>query len=119
MQIYRNPSSGRYALAVPYEFGNTTLLVHPDFLFVHSDGDDIVMDVLDPHRHDATDAAPEWAALADHASDHPDRVLAVIRDASGDLRALDLTAAGVGDRVAKATNEELREALFAAEGTAF
>jgi type III restriction enzyme len=39
---YRNPNSGRHALAVPYEFGDKTLLMHPDFLFFHQDGDEIV-----------------------------------------------------------------------------
>lgn len=90
---YRNPSSGRHALAIPYEFGDKTLIMHPDFLFFHQDGDEIVLDLIDPHRHDANDAAPKWTALATYAADHPDglrRVLAVIRDAHGDLRALDL-----------------------------
>jgi type III restriction enzyme len=78
---------------VPYEFGEKTLLMHPDFLFFHQDGVQIVIDVIDPHRHDASDSAPKWAGLAKYAADHPDklrRVLAVIRDTSGDLRALDL-----------------------------
>jgi len=119
---YRNPSSGRHALAVPYEFGDKTLLMHPDFLFFHRDGDDLVMDILDPHRHDLADAAPKWSALARYATEHPDRVrrvLAVIRDNSGTLRALDLTADGVGEQVAEATNKELMEALFASEGMAY
>lgn len=119
---YRNPSSGRHALAVPYEYGDRTLLMHPDFLFFHRDGDDLVMDIIDPHRHDLTDAGAKWAALARYATDHPDRVrrvLAVIRDASGALRALDLTADGIGEKVAKATNKELMEALYFVEGMTY
>lgn len=119
---YRNPSSGRYALAVPYEYGDKTLFMHPDFLFFHRDGDEIVMDILDPHRHDLADAAPKWSALAGYATQHPDRVrraLAVIRDASGTLRALDLTADAIGETVAKATNKELMGALFASEGMTY
>lgn len=115
---YRNPNSGRHALAVPYEFGDRTLLMHPDFLFFHRDGDDIVMDVIDPHRHDLADAAPKWAALAQYAQDHADRVrrvLAVIRTTAGELRALDL-AADVGDKVAAAVNRDLMEALFGSDG---
>ncbi|CAN5834483.1 hypothetical protein BH20ACT6_BH20ACT6_22750 [soil metagenome] len=67
---YRNASSGRHALAIPYEFGDKSLLMHPDFLFFHQDGDDIVLDLIDPHRHDANDAAPKWAALARYAAEH-------------------------------------------------
>ncbi len=120
---YRNPSSGRYALAIPYEFGDKTQLMHPDFLFWHDDGTgDYGLDVIDPHRHDLADAAPKWAALAKYASDHNAlvrRVLAVIRDASGDLRALDLTKEGIGEKIAAATNKELMESLFASEGMAY
>lgn len=119
---YRNPSSGRQALAIPYEFGDKSLLVHPDFLFFHQDGDDIVLDLIDPHRHDANDAAPKWAALARYAAEHGEglrRVLAVIRNAQGHLRALDLRRDGIAEKVAAATNKELMEALFAAEGMSY
>lgn len=119
---YRNPSSGRYALAIPYDFGDKSLLMHPDFLFFHQDGDEIVLDIIDPHRHDANDAAPKWAALAKYASDHPDalrRVLAVIRDAQGNLRALDLRKDGIADQVVAATNRDLMETLFASEGMSY
>ena len=119
---YRNPSSGRYALAIPYEFGEKRLLVHPDFMFFHQDGDDVVIDIIDPHRHDANDAAPKWAALAKYASEHGEhlrRVLAVIRNAQGNLRALDLTKDGMAERVASAPNKDLIESLFAAEGMTY
>lgn len=119
---YRNPSAGRYALAIPYEFGDKSLLMHPDFLFFHQDGEEIVLDIIDPHRQDANDAAPKWSALAKYAIDHPEglrRVLAVIRDAQGNLRALDLRKDGITQKVAAATNKDLLEALFASEGTSY
>ena len=119
---YRNPNSGRYALAVPYDFGEKNLLMHPDFLFFHQDGDEVVMDVIDPHRHDLADAAPKWSALARYAQEHPDRVrrvLAVARTTAGELRALDLTAEGIADRITTATNKDLLEALFASDGYAY
>lgn len=118
---YRNPSSGRHALAIPYDFGQRTLLMHPDFLFFHQDGD-VVIDIVDPHRHDLVDAAPKWEALANYASDHSEhlrRVLAVIRDSSGSLRALDLRQSGIASKVAAATNKDLMESLFATDGTAY
>jgi len=119
---YRNPNSGRHALAVPYEFGDKTLLMHPDFLFFHQDGPQIVMDIIDPHRHDLADAAPKWASLARYAQDHPQRVrraLAVIRTTAGELRTLDLTAAGIADKIADAVSKDRLEALFASEGVAY
>ncbi|MFE3280044.1 DEAD/DEAH box helicase [Nocardia sp. NPDC059239] len=116
---YRNPSSGRNALAIPYEFGDKYLLMHPDFLFWHDDGDgDYVMDIVDPHRHDLADTCAKWAAMARYAQDHADRVrrcFAVIK--VGDkLRALDLTADGIADRISVATNKSLIEKIFEAEG---
>ncbi|WP_062989980.1 DEAD/DEAH box helicase [Nocardia anaemiae] len=116
---YRNPSSGRNALAVPYEFGDKHQLMHPDFLFWHDDGDsDYVMDIVDPHRHDLADTSAKWAALARYAQDHCDRVrrcLAVIK--VGDkLRALDLTANDIADKIGVATNKSLVEAVFEGEG---
>lgn len=119
---YRNPSSGRHALAVPYEFGDKTQLMHPDFLFFHRDGDDLVLDIVDPHRHDLADTAPKWAALSRYATNHSDhvrRVLAVIRDSTGNLRALDLTAPGITEQVASATNKELFETLFTVRGMVY
>jgi type III restriction enzyme len=118
---YRNPSSGKHALAIPYEYGeDKARLLHPDFLFFHQDGNHIVIDIVDPHRHDGADTAPKWAALAKYAADHPEhqrRVVAVIKDANGTLRSLDLTKPGIASQVAAATDKDRIEALFAAEGT--
>lgn len=40
----------------------------------------------------------------------------VIRNAQGHLRALDLRKDGIAEKVTAATNKDLMEALFAAEG---
>lgn len=119
---YRNPASGKHAVAVPYAYGDGTRLLHPDFLFFHQDGDRLVVDIVDPHRHDGADTAPKWAALARYAEDHPDiyrRVLAVIRDEDGVLRALDLTATGMQEKVAAAGDKAKMEALFASDGVKY
>jgi type III restriction enzyme len=119
---YRNPSSGRHALAVPYEFGDKHQLMHPDFLFWHDDGDsEYVMDIVDPHRFDLADTSAKWSALSRYAQDHADRVrrcLAVAK-VDGSLRALDLTVAGIDEHIAEATNQNLLEAIFLAEGVSY
>lgn len=119
---YRNPSSGQHALAVPYLFGDKYQLMHPDFLFWHDEGDgEYVMDIVDPHRHDLADTSAKWAALSLYAQDHSERVrrcLAVIK-IDGVLRALDLTAPGIGERIAEATNKNLIEDLFVSDGMAY
>jgi type III restriction enzyme len=119
---YRNPSSGKYALAIPYAYGDKTRLLHPDFLFFNEESGRVVVDIVDPHRHDAADAAPKWAALAKYAVDHPDhlrRVVAVIKDSKGTLRSLDLTADGIAQKVAVASDGASMEALFAVEGSTY
>lgn len=119
---YRNPSSGKHALAVPYKFGDKYQLMHPDFLFFHDDADgEFVMDIVDPHRYDLADTSAKWSALARYAQDHSDRVrrcLAIIK-VGGSLRALDLKMDGIDERLLGATNGILIEALFAAEGMAY
>ncbi|MEV3923506.1 hypothetical protein [Actinomadura coerulea] len=117
---YRNPGSGRHALAVPYQGGDKTLLMHPDSLFSHEDGDDIVMDIIDPHRHDLADAAPKWSALARYTQDHADRVRRVLafKITDGELRALDLTANGIAEKMQTAS-KDLLEALFASGGFSY
>lgn len=119
---YRNPSSGRHALAIPYKFGDKHQLMHPDFLFWHDDGDgEYVMDIVDPHRHDLADTSAKWAALSKYAQEHPGlvrRCLAITK-IDGSLRALDLTKDGIDERIATATNQNLIEAIFAAEGMSY
>ncbi|SRX96063.1 type III restriction protein res subunit [Arthrobacter chlorophenolicus A6] [Mycobacterium shimoidei] len=119
---YRNPSSGKHALAVPYEFGDKYQLMHPDFLFWHDEGDGkYVMDIVDPHNHSLADTHAKWAALSKYAQDHPDRVrrCLAVAEIDGVMRALDLTKNGVDERIAAATNKNLIEALFAEEGMAY
>lgn len=119
---YRNPSSGQHALAVPYEFGDKHQLMHPDFLFWHDDGaGEYVMDIVDPHRFDLADTSAKWSALSRYAQDHTDRVrrCLAIAKIGGSLRALDLTVAGIDERIAGATNQNLIEAIFVAEGMSY
>ncbi|QIK50354.1 DEAD/DEAH box helicase family protein (plasmid) [Gordonia terrae] len=119
---YRNPSSGRHALAVPYEFGDKHQLMHPDFLFWHDDGDgEYVMDIVDPHDYTRSDTSTKWSALSRYAQDHPDRVrrCLAIAKVAGSLRALDLTKVGIDERIGEATNQNLIEAIFVTEGLSY
>lgn len=118
---YRNPSSGRHALAIPYEFGEKHQLMHPDFLFWHEDDGTYVMDIVDPHRHDLADTSAKWAALSRYAQHNVKQVRRCLAMAKigGALRALDLTAENIDERIATASNQNLIEDLFASEGMAY
>lgn len=116
---YRNPSSGRAALAISYRYGNEYRLMHPDFLFVHEDGGDLVVDIVDPHFHTDSATAQKWAALARYASEHSGlvrRATAVIEDDGGTLRGLDLTAEGIGEKIEAAGDGGLVAQVFAQHG---
>ncbi|MET0931579.1 MAG: DEAD/DEAH box helicase family protein [Aeromicrobium sp.] len=112
---YRNPPSGGQALSIPYAYGDSINLLHPDFLFFYLDEGQIVVDIIDPHRHDDSATAEKWAALARYAHDNAGlvrHVVAVIEDASGKLRSLDLAGHGVADKLVAAGDGGHIEALF-------
>ncbi|MCT2584646.1 phage terminase small subunit-related protein [Actinophytocola gossypii] len=64
--------------------------------------------------------ASKWADLAKYALTHPvdlRRVVAVIRDAGGTMRSLDLTQTDISERLAVAADRAGLEALFEERGT--
>jgi type III restriction enzyme len=65
---YRNPSSGKNALAVQYEQAGEQYLLHPDFLFFYEGENGLVVDIVDPHQHSNADTGPKWRALAGYAA---------------------------------------------------
>ena len=120
---YRNPTSGKAALAVPYEMSGVARTLYPDFLFVRRTSDGaLVVDIIDPHQPNQSDTAPKWRGLARFAADHADsfgKVVAVIADADGNLSGLDLRTAGVKDRLDRINGEVEVRALFASHGFRF
>lgn len=116
---YRNPSSGRHSLSIPYLYGDRYRLLHPDFLFWHDEGDgEYVLDIVDPHRFDLADTSAKWSALAKYAQEYSDIVRRCLAVASvgGVLRAIDLTMPEIDKKIAEATNENFIEAIFISEG---
>lgn len=118
---YRNPSAGRYALAIPYEFGDKSLLMHPDFLFFHQDGEEIVLDIIDPTVTTPTTPPPSgqpWRSTPpttpkDYGECSPSS--ATHRQPARTRPRKD----GIAQKVAAATNKDLMEALFTSEGTSY
>ena len=119
---YRNPDSGRSALAIPYRYGSDINLLHPDFLFLHDDSGQVVVDIVDPHFHTDGATAEKWAALARYAQANSDlvrHVTAVIENADGALRGLDLTANGIDDVLEQAGDGGKIAELFTQAGFDF
>ena len=119
---YRNPTGGLAALAVPYTQSGVARTIYPDFLFFHEIDGEIVIDLIDPHRPDASDAGPKWTGLAAYAVAHGStfrRIAAVIESTDKKLLSIDLKNPSIGAAVAQATNETDVRKLFADFGGAY
>lgn len=113
---YRNPTGGTAALAVPYMQSGVARTMYPDFLFFHEVDDEIVVDLVDPHRPDAGDTGPKWTGLAAYAAQHASlfrRIVTVIKNDDGQLMSVDLKNPDVAARFAAATNETDIRKVFA------
>ncbi|MEV7051974.1 DEAD/DEAH box helicase [Streptomyces anulatus] len=118
---YRNPARSKHGLGIPYADGGGWALMYPDFLFFHEVEGEVVVDVVDPHGHQGSDTGPKWAALSRWAQAHHDkvrRVVAVIKVAD-ELKALDLTADGIAERLDGCATKADIEAAFEAAGGAY
>ena len=112
---YRNPTGGNRALSIPWEQSKVESVFYPDFLFFHKEGDEIAVDIVDPHRPNEADTGPKWLGLARYASEHGwrfRRIVAVLVDDNDELVSLDLKDPGSEKRFEDATNEADVRAIF-------
>ena len=97
----RNPDRKRWSLCVPYKFMGETKPLFPDFVVFRRDGDELMVDVLDPHSVALEDAPAKAVGLTEYADKHGHafgRIELIIKD--GDrVRRLDLKDETTGDRV--------------------
>jgi len=70
---YRNPSSGRNSLQIPYATATGIAGLAPDFIFVSRVGDELMADLIDPHGTHLADAVPKLKGLAEYANKHGSR----------------------------------------------
>ncbi|WP_431798586.1 hypothetical protein [Microbacterium kunmingense] len=117
---YRNPTSGRHALAIPYKGGT----LYPDFLFFREKDGEVLIDIVDPHRPDIDDTKEKWVALSDYAAianealasedvnARVDRVLAVIEGPDKHLLSVNIAAGPVARAIAGAIGEDAIRGVF-------
>jgi type III restriction enzyme len=92
--------------------------MYPDFLFFHQVDGEVVVDVVDPHGHQGSDTGPKWAALSRWGQANHEkvrRVVAVVKVAD-ELKALDLTADGIAERLDTCATKADIEILFSTAG---
>ncbi len=107
---YRNPDRpSQDSLGIAYEFEDDTKILRPDFLFFAKDGDDVVVDIVDPHGHHLSDALAKLQGLARYAENHATefRRIEAVAEINDKLRVLDLTNEAVRTAIANSDNAKL------------
>ena len=66
----RNPDRKPWALRIPYEIDGETKPMYPDFLVFRHDGEEVLVDLLDPHLESLEDAPVKAKGLAKFAREH-------------------------------------------------
>lgn len=66
---YRNPSSGRQSLTIPWNDGNRTRGLHPDFIIWDEQGR---VSIVDPHGQNNSDSIGKLRGYLDYLDTHPD-----------------------------------------------
>jgi type III restriction enzyme len=66
----RNFDRREYSLAIPYTMAGEKRPVYPDLLSVHGEGEELRIDLLDPHNPDLEDAVAKAQGLAEYAKLH-------------------------------------------------
>jgi len=69
---YRNPSTGRHSLQIPYTTAGGINGLAPDFVFVDQVAGQLVASLVDPHGTHLADAVDKLKGLAAYAATHAD-----------------------------------------------
>jgi Type III restriction enzyme, res subunit len=67
---YRNPSSGRHSLQIPYTATAGIAGLAPDFIFISRVEGKLTADLIDPHGTHLADAVPKLQGLTAYADSH-------------------------------------------------
>jgi type III restriction enzyme len=120
---YRNPSGGQRAIRVPYDTGSGYGKLYPDFVFLHtSDDGKVRASIIDPHGHHLADAGNKLRGLGAYAEQHGSayaRICAVIKNANGDFRMLDLKEPTIRAAVKAVHGKDGIEQVFAKHGSSY
>lgn len=114
----RNMDRKRWSFRVPYLREGRYWGMYPDFLVVRKTGRGPVVDILDPHTPELSDAAPKAVGLAQFAAKHAHsfgriQLILVEKDV---LKRLELTDERVRKRVLGVTSREGLKDVFATAG---
>ncbi len=90
----RNIDRKDWALCVPYEYEDRERALYPDLIVFREEDNQIVADILDPHRHDLDDAWAKAKGLARYAAkfggEHLGRIQVITVETDGSIRRIEL-----------------------------
>lgn len=117
---YRNPSTGRHALQIPYTTSEGINGLAPDFVFVDQVAGHLVASLVDPHGTHLADAVDKLKGLAAYAATHADAYHRIQSVALVDEHYLLLNHKDpqIRDAIATFEGTDSRE-LFRAHGTRY
>lgn len=119
---YRNPAGGQRSLRIPYLKSDGYGKVYPDIVVLHEVDGEVQASIIDPHGHHLADAGDKLRGLAQYAEAHGNafaRVIAVIKNAAGDFRMLDLTDEAVNEALQGIHTQSEIEGVFAGHGASY
>jgi len=111
----RNLPRKPWSLCVPYKLGGENKGCYPDFIVLRLVGSEIVVDIIEPHRTNLTDAVPKAKGLAEYARKHGDqfgRIEYIIVGRGGEIKRLDLNKEVIRERVLKVETQSHLEQLL-------
>lgn len=118
----RNQDRKPWALCIPYEYGNETHRMYPDFLIVRNDGNGgYEYSLLEPHRDDKKDNLAKAKGLAKYVQECPNvsrvQMLRKVHHASGDrMLRLDFCKMTVRNKVFSCVTDADFDLVFNSEG---
>jgi type III restriction enzyme len=110
----RNYERKSWALCVPYKDGDKYKSMYPDFLVVRKEGDNYIVDILEPHREDLDDSWKKAVGLAEFARKHGNSFgnIEIIHKRGSLLKRLNLNNASVRRVVERVTSNDHFNTVF-------
>lgn len=117
----RNQDRKPWALCIPYEYGNETHRMYPDFLIIRKNGNGYEYGLLEPHRDDKKDNLAKAKGLVKYAQECPnvDRIqmLRKVKNSTGErMLRLEFTSLAVQEKVMSCVTDADFDKVFIAEG---
>jgi type III restriction enzyme len=110
----RNEPRKDWSLTIPYKKSGTIRPQYPDLIVFRRDGDNVIVDLLDPHNPSLSDWWQKAVGLADYAAKHGQDFgrIELIYIETEDIRRLDLTDETTRNKVRAVTSNDHLQQLF-------